>query len=67
MYVCICNGVTDHDIRRAAAEGCRDLAELTARTGCGGTCGCCRELAAEVLGEACGAQSFPLGLMPIAA
>ena len=35
MYVCICNGITDRDIRRAADEGCRDLTELTMRTGCG--------------------------------
>ena len=29
MYVCICNGVTDHQIREAAANGCRSVAELT--------------------------------------
>jgi len=52
MYVCICNGVTDHQIRQAAAEGCRDLHELTMRTGCGATCGSCRELAADLLREA---------------
>jgi len=26
MYVCICNGVTDRDIRQAAEAGCRSLA-----------------------------------------
>lgn len=67
MYVCICNAVTDRDIQRAAAEGCRDLADLTARTGCGGTCGCCRELAGEVLAEARSAHAFPVGLIPLAA
>ena len=40
MYVCICNGVTDHEIRAVAAAGCTTLAELTMRTGCGATCGC---------------------------
>lgn len=67
MYVCICNGVTDRDIQRAAAEGCRDMAELTARTGCSGTCGCCRELAGEILAEARAAQRFALDVLPIAA
>lgn len=52
MYVCICNGVTDHDIRRAVEAGCGSLAELTMRTGCGAGCGSCMEFAAELLVEA---------------
>ena len=49
MYVCICNGVTDHQIREAAASGVRSVAELTMRTGCGATCGTCLETAAGIL------------------
>ena len=49
MYVCICNGVTDRDIRQAAEAGCRSLPELTMRTGCGSTCGSCLETAAAIL------------------
>jgi len=49
MYVCICNGVTDLDIRQAAEAGCRTLAELTMRTGCGATCGTCLDTAAVLL------------------
>ena len=49
MYVCICNGVTDRDIRQAAEAGCRSLAELTMRTGCGATCGTCLDTAAAIL------------------
>jgi bacterioferritin-associated ferredoxin len=52
MYVCICNGVTDKDIRQAAEAGCRSMAELTMRTGCGATCGTCLDMAAELLGAA---------------
>ena len=51
MYVCICNGVTDHEISAVAAAGCRTLAELTMRTGCGATCGCCLEQAQQLLDE----------------
>jgi len=51
MYVCVCNGVTDHDIRHAAAAGCRTLGDLTMRTGCGATCGCCLPMAEDVLAE----------------
>lgn len=49
MFVCICNGVTDSQIRQAAANGCREVSELTMRTGCGATCGSCMEMAADML------------------
>jgi bacterioferritin-associated ferredoxin len=49
LYVCICNGVTDRQIREAAASGVRSVAELTMRTGCGATCGTCLETVAEIL------------------
>ena len=51
MYVCICNGVTDHHIREAAGNGCRSMAELTMRTGCGANCGSCLGVASELLDE----------------
>ncbi len=51
MYVCICNGVTERDIRDAAAAGCRSLTELTMRTGYGATCGSCIPTAAALVGE----------------
>jgi bacterioferritin-associated ferredoxin len=49
MYVCICNGVTESDVRQAAEAGCRSLPELTMRTGCGATCGTCLDTAAGIL------------------
>lgn len=49
MFVCICNGVTDSQIRQAAANGCREVSELTMRTGCGATCGSCVDMAAGLL------------------
>ena len=52
MYVCICNAVTESDIREAVADGARSLAELSARTGCSNTCGTCAEVAEEVLSQA---------------
>ena len=51
MYVCICHGVTDTQIRRAADEGVRDVHELTMRTGAGASCGSCLEQAAAILNE----------------
>lgn len=52
MYVCLCNGVTEAAIRRAAVAGIRTLSDLTSSTGCGSGCGCCVELAQAVLDEA---------------
>ena len=52
MYVCVCHGVTDHDIRRAAAEGVREVHELTMRPGLGASCGSCREEARSTLAQA---------------
>lgn len=65
MYVCICNGVTERDIRDAADAGCRSVAELTMRTGCGSACGSCQEMAAQVLAEARGARELPLPVLSL--
>lgn len=69
MYVCICNGVTDHQIRQAAEAGCRSMAELTMRTGAGATCGSCVEMATALLDEvhARHAQALPLPVLSHAA
>ncbi|WP_334180577.1 bacterioferritin-associated ferredoxin [Pseudoxanthomonas sp.] len=60
MYVCICNGITDHQIREAAAAGCTTVAELTMRTGAGANCGSCLDMAMDVLQSAQPAPGKPL-------
>lgn len=67
MYVCICNGVTDHDIRQAAEAGCRSMAELTMRTGAGATCGSCVDMATALLEETRAARELPLPVLQHAA
>ena len=52
MYVCICHGVTEQQIRDVAQGGCRSVAELTMRTGAGANCGSCLDVAAQLLDEA---------------
>lgn len=54
MYVCVCNAVTEHTIRQAAADGVRSLEELQMHTGCATGCGCCALMAEEVLRQAIG-------------
>lgn len=51
MYVCICNAVTDKQIRKAAREGCSSLRELSGSTGCSTTCGKCARMAREILDD----------------
>ena len=62
MYVCVCNGVTDHQIREVADAGCRSVTELTMRTGAGANCGSCLELAAQLLAETHASRVQPLPL-----
>ncbi|MEO8011705.1 MAG: (2Fe-2S)-binding protein [Dokdonella sp.] len=64
MYVCVCNAITDHQIRAAAAQGVCTLEELARQTGCGDCCGSCSDLAGEILAEAGHrrTRAFPLEL-----
>ncbi len=49
MYVCICHGVTEKDIQKAAKSGATDLQDIQNLTGCATGCGTCAESAIEVL------------------
>ena len=51
MYVCVCNAITDTEIREAAEAGVKDLWGLQAELGVASNCGSCRETAAEILRE----------------
>ena len=67
MYVCICNGVTERDIRQAAEAGCRTIPELTMRTGAGSNCGSCLDMAAELLASTRATVELPLPVLRQAA
>ncbi len=67
MYICICNGVTDSQIREAAANGCSSVSELTMRTGCGSNCGSCLDIAASLLEQAAATRALPLPMLASAA
>lgn len=52
MYICICNGITERDIRRACTEeGVQSLRELERCLGVGAGCGLCRSAAQELLSD----------------
>ena len=51
MYVCLCTGVTDGQIREAIYEGCCSYKEVRQATGVASQCGKCACLAKEVVRE----------------
>lgn len=54
MYVCICNAVTEREVRECVRKGATCVEDLTFRLGIGAGCGRCRECAKEVLEKAQG-------------
>lgn len=51
MYICLCNGITERDIRTHAQDAECTLADLECSLGVGAGCGRCKPAAAEVLKE----------------
>ena len=51
MYVCMCNAVTDGDIRAAVAQGARSLSDLTTSLGVASCCGRCADFADSLVSE----------------
>ncbi len=49
MYVCLCKGITDTQIRDAAASGCTSLRDLRAELGVGSQCAKCVRQAREIM------------------
>ncbi|HDZ37581.1 MAG TPA: bacterioferritin-associated ferredoxin [Marinobacter sp.] len=51
MYVCLCHGVTDRDIREAAENGVSSMRQLGKELGVGTQCGRCACTARNILRE----------------
>jgi bacterioferritin-associated ferredoxin len=51
MFVCICNGITEHQVRAAIGEGARTVDELSARLGVASGCGCCAAFAGDLIAQ----------------
>lgn len=61
MYVCMCHGITDRQIREAVCDGVASMHELCAELGVASGCGRCAQFAQEVLDETLtGSQSTQL-------
>ena len=51
MYVCLCQGVTDSQIRDAIYEGCCSYREVRETLGVASQCGKCASVAKQVVRE----------------
>lgn len=49
MYICICNGITDKQIRRAIASGAKSVQCLRDELGVASQCGGCLDHALQLL------------------
>ena len=51
MIVCVCNRITEKDVREAARRGARTPEDAYARQGCEPQCGCCLDYAQDIIDE----------------
>jgi bacterioferritin-associated ferredoxin len=51
MYICLCHGITDRQIRRAVDEGASSLGEVQLQLPVAGCCGRCEPAARELIRE----------------
>lgn len=49
MFICICNAITERQVKAAVAAGARSLADLQAELGVASCCGCCADTATDYL------------------
>jgi bacterioferritin-associated ferredoxin len=56
MYVCICNSVTDRQIRKAVNNGADSLQAIQSQLKVGTCCGKCRDCARRVIADALAEQ-----------
>jgi bacterioferritin-associated ferredoxin len=57
MYVCVCHGITDRQIRRAVEQGARTLGDVQMKLPIGACCGRCQDCAREVIRDCQRAES----------
>ena len=54
MIVCVCNRITEKEVRKAAHKGCRTPEAAYASLDCEVQCGCCLDYAQDVIDEELG-------------
>lgn len=51
LYICLCHGITDHQIRECVGQGACSLRDVRERLGVATSCGCCAVTVENVLRE----------------
>ena len=51
MYICLCNAITERQVRECARSGACSVDDLASQLGVGSGCGRCIECAVDVLRE----------------
>ena len=64
MYICICNAVTEREIRQCARLGACSLRDLRNELGAANTSGKCKHAAKAILRETRSDSSAGTGLQP---
>lgn len=49
MYICICNAITERQVKEAVSQGATHLADLQGQLGVATCCGACADTAIEYL------------------
>ena len=57
MYVCLCNALTDSQVRIAAANGATRPKDVFATCGCGAQCATCTRAILSILREGAAGQA----------
>jgi bacterioferritin-associated ferredoxin len=58
VYICLCHGITENQIRSCVADGARTLCDLSGELGVATQCGNCAESAREVLRQVLQGQVY---------
>ena len=64
MIICVCNNVSDRNIRQAVHEGMTSMADLRDNLDVGTCCGKCHACARHVLRECLGGEAQALSFQP---
>lgn len=59
MYVCICHGITDRQIRETLDRGAASLSEVQLQVPVGGCCGRCLPAAEQLVEQHCQNRANP--------
>ncbi|GHC16116.1 (2Fe-2S)-binding protein [Aidingimonas halophila] len=59
MFICLCKGVTDREIREAVSDGARSWREVREVTGCSSQCGKCACVGKAIARDAIAREVVP--------